>query len=343
MFFARNEGGTRIYAKNANRIDAYYCPVCDAPVVLRRGEIRAPHFAHLPDRKCTDSWTYDLSDWHLKMQEFFPEENREVVVRSNGKTHRADVLVGNTVIEMQHSPMSAEEFKERTDFFRSLDYRVVWIFDMRERKLKGTIDYLNYDSDTKFRWSHPVNTFDLLEEKISDQNENFALFFNLYDSEDEEYTNIWRVIWTPLKDLYGGYAYEWGEHAKYVPDLSRFVISDEAVVMESINDDTDEFFLPLQERQSKRAWKAVSELFAEARQKHFWAGRKFIYEKGHKQEEYTCPKTKEWGIREDECKHCKHCALIIEKKKERRPPCELYCCYPYEYQQAGEQVSIYNT
>lgn len=65
------------------------------------------------------------------MQSFFPAENREVIVKHDGKIHRADVLVGNIAIEMQHSQISAEEFNDRNKFFESAGYRLVWVFDVR--------------------------------------------------------------------------------------------------------------------------------------------------------------------------------------------------------------------
>ena len=80
--------------------------------------------------ECTDHWHYDMSEWHRKKQSYFPIENREVVLRHKNKIHRADILINKTVIEFQHSPITAGEFMERNSFFNSLGLRIVWVFDI---------------------------------------------------------------------------------------------------------------------------------------------------------------------------------------------------------------------
>lgn len=51
------------------------------------------HFSHIA-RECGDTWNYDMSEWHYSMQERFEKEQREVVVKYKGQTHRADILKG---------------------------------------------------------------------------------------------------------------------------------------------------------------------------------------------------------------------------------------------------------
>ena len=132
MYFAIDENGNRIDANFAEKGKEYFCPVCNGRVELKSGEIRVNHFAHLGNQ-CEDSWEYDMSEWHKKMQNMFPENCQEVVVEHNGEKHRADVMVGDIVIEFQHSPISAKEIAERNSFYLSRGYKMVWVFDADNR------------------------------------------------------------------------------------------------------------------------------------------------------------------------------------------------------------------
>ena len=39
----------------------FSCPICDGEVILRRGDIRVPHFAHKPDTGCSGELIGDIS------------------------------------------------------------------------------------------------------------------------------------------------------------------------------------------------------------------------------------------------------------------------------------------
>ena len=86
------------------------------------------------------------SKWHRAWQKKFPLECREItLINRKDEKRRVDVLVGNTVIEFQHSPLSQEEFKDRNDFYIGMGYRVVWLFDMREQYQEGKLFYKRSD------------------------------------------------------------------------------------------------------------------------------------------------------------------------------------------------------
>lgn len=46
MFIAQDKQGTYVQANVAGTTGEFYCPGCLAPVYLRQGEIKQPHFAH---------------------------------------------------------------------------------------------------------------------------------------------------------------------------------------------------------------------------------------------------------------------------------------------------------
>ncbi len=123
-----NSNKERVHIRDAKHDGAYYCPSCNAPLIQRRGEIKAAHFAHASGHLCSDDWKYEMSEWHLEWQNRYPDECIEVVMEN----HRADVFVNEAVIEFQHSPMSPSEFEERNTFYTSFGYPLVWLFDERD-------------------------------------------------------------------------------------------------------------------------------------------------------------------------------------------------------------------
>ena len=135
MFTALTKDNKRISIENAIPGESYRCPVCDNPVVVKAANSNnvRTHFAHKRNSLCLDDWKHDMSDWHFEWQSKFPIENREVVVEKDGVIHRADILINNTVIEFQHSPISGEEFEARNSFYKSCGYHVVWLFDATDK------------------------------------------------------------------------------------------------------------------------------------------------------------------------------------------------------------------
>ena len=135
MFTALTKDNKRISIEEDISGETYYCPVCGNPVAVKAANSNnvRTHFAHKRNSLCLDDWKHDMSDWHFEWQSKFPIESREVVVEKDGVVHRADILINDTVIEFQHSPISGEEFESRNSFYKSCGYRVVWLFDATDR------------------------------------------------------------------------------------------------------------------------------------------------------------------------------------------------------------------
>lgn len=95
-----------------------------------------------------------MSPWHLAWQSLAPPEHREV----RWGPRRGDVLLPDgTCLEVQHSPMSAQEIRTRTDFWVSETGGIAWIFDATNSKLevrkdkRGT-DYLYWPNGRGSIW-----------------------------------------------------------------------------------------------------------------------------------------------------------------------------------------------
>ncbi len=141
MFIANNQNDERIDIESIVEDDEYFCQVCGAPVIIKAKEssVVKKHFAHKRGINCIDSWNHDMSEWHFSWQSFFPKECREIVLEKDNVRHRADICIGDTIIEFQHSPISATEIAERNKFYMECGYKVVWLFDARD-KIKNWLD-----------------------------------------------------------------------------------------------------------------------------------------------------------------------------------------------------------
>ncbi len=159
MKIALDANGNRTHISGTCNQEKYFCPLCGEELILRKGEIRAHHFAHKANTQCNDGWHYDMSEWHSNWQDKFPVETQEVVKRHDGKKHRADVLIESikTVIEFQHSPLSPDEFEDRNAFYNELGYRVVWLFDVIEQYEDKIIDEQKFKNNI-YIWKRPRNT-----------------------------------------------------------------------------------------------------------------------------------------------------------------------------------------
>lgn len=317
MFFALDKSRTRVFAADAKKGNSYVCPVCNSPVVLKSGMVNMAHFAHSANSECSDSWHYDMSEWHRQMQSFFPTENQEVVIQHDGKIHRADVLFGNIVIEMQHSPITTEEFNDRNLFFKALGYRTVWIFDMQDRFDSGAIQFLNEDTSTKFRWSHPMRIFESLVNPLFDYDKSFAIYFHLYNC-DTDTTDIFRVVWTE-------------ERQNGIVDFSRFAISEEPINLNEISS-AEDLLVPLNEKRAVSVRAAAKQLDKQAAKEGFSYCIKYIREKGKPQCAYTCARENRFGLKEfgeSACRYCKCCAMQVSKEQNGIRKIAIYCCYPH--------------
>ena len=210
MFIAIDSNGNRTDSNEANKETKYFCPICGEDVKLKKGKINAPHFAH-QNGACSDNWNYDMSWWHRKMQNYFSQEYREIIVTHNNRRHRADILIDNIVIEFQHSPISISEFNDRNCFFKEAGYRLAWIFDLSEQyESENIYCHEQRDLDYLMHWKHPKKIFSNIQ-YLSDSNKNFVLWF-AYNDEDSDLLLLDKVIWTPIN--------EYGERI-----MNRFMVS----------------------------------------------------------------------------------------------------------------------
>lgn len=152
MFVALNAEGKRVYADSTEKGSVCFCPVCNEELRLRKGGKNRPHFAHKQDSDCQYGKDQDYkSEWHIRMQEYFPREACEVrfVDDETGEIHIADAFLegSNTVLEFQHSPISEQEFLSRTIFHLKNGRRIAWLFDESSTSKDSTFGRFRFDED----------------------------------------------------------------------------------------------------------------------------------------------------------------------------------------------------
>ena len=139
MFFAKDINNRKCHIDETASNKKYYCCLCGSEMVIKKGKKKVHHFAHKSNAVCNvDDWDRknEMSEWHIGWQDKFPMDNREIRLDFGGECHRADIVVGNNVIEFQHSKMPVNEFDRRNRFYNNAGFRVIWMFDLS--KLYGS-------------------------------------------------------------------------------------------------------------------------------------------------------------------------------------------------------------
>jgi hypothetical protein len=154
MLYAIGEDGSKLAAAKG-----LYgrCPDCNEDLISKCGEIITWHWAHKSGSDC-EVWSEPESQWHLWWNSLWPKEYVEVPIVKNNKRHRADVKTDRgVVIELQHSPISTDEIRERESFYGNM----VWVFDASEPFNRGTILLFERKSKSdrgtyfKIKWKWP--------------------------------------------------------------------------------------------------------------------------------------------------------------------------------------------
>ncbi len=301
MLVALDETKNRIYAKMAEKDMNYFCPMCNRKVILKKGEINIPHFAH-KELECSDDWHYDMSDWHKNKQAYFDVKYQEVVVENNGIRHRADILKDGVVIEFQHSSISADEFEKRNQFYTSCGYKFAWIFDVTEQINDNKLYWDdNAQTDNLMRWNYPMRILQMIQDlRISN---NVSIWLNWdYDHIDEDSDYIYRIKWSSKND-------------EGLNDYKRIVVSEPISLVKNM--EVKELF-----------YSNHTKIINSLKEKGINYNIKKIGEKGFPRDSYVCPKTKTFGISvygDSGCDYCQHCYTYDEYMYNKT---NVYCCFP---------------
>lgn len=140
MYIANDKNGERVHIESAKRGLDYFCPICNFPVILKIGPIKAHHYAHAKGFVCLDSWQYDSSNWRFDNINRFGKEYQERIISLESTKHIADVLIDDkTIIEFQQGKLSQKEFNERNIFFKNKGLKAIWLFDVQKDYTEGNL------------------------------------------------------------------------------------------------------------------------------------------------------------------------------------------------------------
>lgn len=113
----------------------FFCPECDEEVILKKGSIVLPHFAHYPEASCSygtgeseqhrrakyeiyEALRVHPSVSHLKVERYLKEVRPDISFLWRGKW--------KVVIEMQISVISPEGIAHRTRWYAAKNIWVLW-------------------------------------------------------------------------------------------------------------------------------------------------------------------------------------------------------------------------
>lgn len=189
MFIALDKAGKRVrISDGADKKEKYVCPLCKGAVRIRRGKVNVPHFSHVSLEDC-DTFTSDMTEWHFQWQEKFQKSCQEVVLEKDGEKHRADVLIGNFVIEIQHSPISCNEFTARNSFYTKCGYHLIWIFDFNSKKdaLEAVAEKGN---QIRWEWNRPDR---FMNDFRPQENKKITIMYEMN-------SKLYRIFWATPTD-----------------------------------------------------------------------------------------------------------------------------------------------
>jgi competence CoiA-like predicted nuclease len=125
------------------------CSGCGGDMHAKCGSVVVHHWAHVSKEDC-DTWSEGMSAWHSAWQECFPADCQEVWVGEN-KEHRADVKGSLRILEIQKSPISQEQIREREDFYGDM----AWMLcgeDFERNFEFSAVDHKNTLLSFHFKW-----------------------------------------------------------------------------------------------------------------------------------------------------------------------------------------------
>lgn len=163
MLVAIDKLGEKKYAHNVQKGIEVFCPECKGRVMLKKGTVRIPHFAHIPPSYCSNGTGETERHMEIKLGIFKALQSRVNCLEMEYSIghRRADIYFefnGNrVVIEVQNSNISTDEIWDRVSDYNLAGCVVLWVLnaDMslkyknvneisdKEHRLPGWILYLH--------------------------------------------------------------------------------------------------------------------------------------------------------------------------------------------------------
>lgn len=173
-----------------------YCPDCNSLMTPKCGTKMIWHWAHKnKDVICNYKGE---TEWYRYWKSKFNKDECEIIMDYYGIKHIADVFKNNTVIEFQHSPITEDEIENRNYFYNFMDYKVIWVFDLKKQYENEQITLWNNDMVWRHKKHYITNSLfsnntillnlegDNLYEIIDEYEEETYYFINPYTGKEQE-------------------------------------------------------------------------------------------------------------------------------------------------------------
>ncbi len=139
MFVARSESSSRCIAWETEKDEApFFCPECDAQVILKKGPARIEHFAHKPPVNCiygkgeTADHLRAKKAIYLALQKHTDCTRCEMERSLKGVRPDISLRIRGTpvAIEVQNSSIAIETIFQRSVRYYDLGISVMWVLPM---------------------------------------------------------------------------------------------------------------------------------------------------------------------------------------------------------------------
>ncbi len=137
MLTAVDKDGVQTVGWEAERESFYYCPDCKEQLLLRQGEIKVHHFAHLAETQC--KYGSNESELHLwvkkSLYQWFSQSSlyKQVSLERQCGDFIADLLLENKrsqkiAVECQVSNIEIDDFRKKTAKYSYQGIFTLWVF-----------------------------------------------------------------------------------------------------------------------------------------------------------------------------------------------------------------------
>lgn len=172
MLTALNKKKQKVIGWEAKKEDIYFCPSCEEKLILRQGEIKVHHFAHIAETQC--QYKINETEEHLwmekKLYQKFVNSNlykdAELEYRIGNQIADIYLINGNNrkiAVECQISNLDIAEFRRKTAYYSYQGIYSLWIFsgnsELEKRFIKlvhtrgSKLNYTSTEVDLKcHRW-----------------------------------------------------------------------------------------------------------------------------------------------------------------------------------------------
>lgn len=187
MLFASKDGEL---VRATPRIFGAICPHCKKDVIPRCGSIKIWHWAHKAD-ECIYNKEPE-TQWHLEWKYRALKLGLEIEKDVLGeRKHIADIYnpKTNKVIEIQHSPISIDDIRDRCTYYSINDINLEWMFDRTNKYDKDNIKFEKMIEPGIYKYEETVQSyviFELLKNwydvSLHLKNHNYATMYRSADN-----------------------------------------------------------------------------------------------------------------------------------------------------------------